>query len=47
MNWPPTVCGQFRGRFKHSRMRWTPRIANAGHQVKAAILSQDGGWQRR
>ena len=40
-------CGQFGGRFKHSRMRWTRRIANAGHQVKAAILSEDGRWQRR
>ena len=42
-----SACGQFGGRFKHSRMRWTRRIANAGHQVKAAILSQDGRWQRR
>lgn len=40
-------CGQFGDRFKHSRMRWTRRIANAGHQIKAAILSEDGRWLRR
>jgi hypothetical protein len=42
-----SACGQFGNRFKHTRMRWTKRIANAGHQVKAAILSEDGRWQRR
>jgi hypothetical protein len=42
-----SACGQFGGRFKHSRMRWTRRIANAGHQIKAAILSQDDRWQLR
>jgi hypothetical protein len=42
-----SACGQFGHRFKHSRMRWTRRIANAGHQIKAAILSEDGRWLRR
>lgn len=42
-----SACNQFGARFKHTRMRWTKRIANAGHQVKAAILSEDGRWQRR
>lgn len=42
-----SACGQFGQRFKHSRMRWTRRTANAGHQVKAAILSEDGRWLRR
>jgi len=42
-----SACGQFGHRFKHSRMRWTRRTANAGHQVKAAILSEEGRWLRR
>lgn len=42
-----SACGQFGNRFKHSRMRWTRRNADAGHHVKAAILSGDGRWARR
>ena len=42
-----SACNQFGARFKHTRMRWTRRIANAGHQIKAAILSEDGRWQQR
>ncbi len=42
-----SACAQFGTRFKHARMRWTRRIANAGHQIKAALLSQDGRWLRR
>ncbi len=32
---------------KHARMRWTRRRAEAVRQVKAAVLSQDGRWERR
>ena len=42
-----SACGQFGDRFKPNRMRWTPEIANNGHHLKAAILSQDGRWARR
>lgn len=42
-----SACGQFGNRFKHARMRWTKAGAEAGHQVKAAVLSQDGQWERR
>jgi hypothetical protein len=42
-----SACGQFGERFKHNRMRWSPKIANDGHHLKAAILSQDGRWERR
>jgi hypothetical protein len=42
-----SACGQFGNRFKHGRMRWTKTGAEAGHQIKAAILSQDGQWERR
>lgn len=42
-----SACGQFGNRFKHGRMRWTKNGAEAGHQIKAAILSQDGHWERR
>ncbi|HEY3321171.1 MAG TPA: hypothetical protein VGP72_11945 [Planctomycetota bacterium] len=42
-----SACGQFGNRFKHARMRWTKVGAEAGHQVKAAILSQDGQWEQR
>jgi hypothetical protein len=42
-----SACGQFGDRFKHNRMRWTRRHADAGHHVKAAILSGDGRWSRR
>jgi hypothetical protein len=42
-----SACGQFGNRFKHGRMRWTKTGAEAGHQIKAAILSQDGQWDRR
>ena len=42
-----SACGQMGDRVKHARMRWTRRRAGAVHQVKAAILSQDGRWERR
>ena len=42
-----SACGQFGDRFKHNRMRWTRKGADAGHQVKAAILSQDDRWANR
>lgn len=42
-----SACGQFGDRFKHNRMRWTRQGADAGHQVKAAILSQDDRWAKR
>ena len=37
-----SACGQMGERVKHARMRWTRRRAEAVHQVKAAVLSQDG-----
>ena len=42
-----SACGQFGDRFKHNRMRWTRRTADAGHHIKAAILSQDQRWEKR
>jgi hypothetical protein len=42
-----SACAQFGQRVKHGRMRWTPAHADALHQIKAAILSQDGRWERR
>jgi len=42
-----SACGQFGDRVKHARMRWTRRRAGALCGVKAAILSQDGRWERR
>lgn len=42
-----SACGQFGGRVKHNRMRWTKRNADALHGVKAAIFSQDDRWARR
>ena len=42
-----SACGQVGERVKHARMRWTRRRAEAVHQVKAAILSQDGRWEKR
>lgn len=42
-----SACGQVGERVKHARMRWTRRGAEAVHQVKAAILSQDGRWEQR
>ena len=42
-----SACGQMGERVKHARMRWTRRRAGAVHQVKAAILSQDGRWGKR
>jgi len=42
-----SACGQVGGRVKHARMRWTRRRAEPVHQVKAAILSQDGRWEKR
>jgi hypothetical protein len=42
-----SACGQFGDRVCHARMRWTRRGAQALHQVKAAILSQDDRWNAR
>jgi nucleotide-binding universal stress UspA family protein len=42
-----SACGQMGDRVKHARMRWTRPRADAVHQVKAAILSQDGRWEKR
>jgi hypothetical protein len=42
-----SACGQFGDRFKHNRMRWSVKIANNGHHLKAAIFSQDGRWLDR
>ena len=42
-----SACGQFGDRFKHNRMRWSPKNANHAHHLKAAILSQDARWERR
>ena len=40
-----SACGQLGDRVKHARMRWTRKGADGIHQVKAAILSQDGRWR--
>jgi hypothetical protein len=42
-----SACGQTGDRVKHARMRWTRRRAGAVHQVKAAMMSQDGRWEKR
>lgn len=42
-----SACGQVGDRVKHARMRWTRRRAGAVHQVKAAMMSQDGRWEKR
>ncbi len=42
-----SACGQMGDRVKHARMRWTRRRAGAVHQVKAAMMSQDGRWEKR
>ena len=42
-----SACGQFGDRVKHARMRWTRRRAGALCGVKAAIMSQDGRWEKR
>ena len=42
-----SACGQMGDRVKHARMRWTRGRADAVHQVKAAMMSQDGRWDRR
>ena len=42
-----SACGQFGGRVKHNRMRWSRRGADALHVVKAAILSGDDRWAKR
>ena len=42
-----SACGQFGDRVKHARMRWTRKIADALHVVKAAILSGDDRWKKR
>jgi len=38
---PAQIAGNFNCRQGKNDCRWT------GHQVKAAILSEDGRWQRR
>ncbi len=42
-----SACGQVGDRIKHARMRWTRRRAGALCGVKAAIMSQDGRWEKR
>lgn len=42
-----SACGQMGDRVKHARMRWTRKRAGALHHVKAAIMSQDGRWEKR
>jgi hypothetical protein len=42
-----SACGQVGERVKHARMRWTRARAEGVHQVKAAMLSQDGRWAVR
>ena len=42
-----SACGQIGERIKHARMRWTRRRAGAMCQVKAAMMSGDGRWERR
>jgi hypothetical protein len=43
-----SACGQIGERVKqHARMRWTRRVADAVHQVKAAIMSEDRRWESR
>lgn len=42
-----SACGQMGDRIKHARMRWTRRRAGALCGVKAAIMSQDGRWEKR
>jgi hypothetical protein len=42
-----SACGQVGDRIKHARMRWTRRRAGALCGVKAAMMSQDGRWEKR
>ena len=42
-----SACGQTGERVKHARMRWTRRVADAIHQIKAATMSGDGRWAKR
>jgi len=42
-----SACGQVGDRIKHARMRWTRRRGGAVCGVKAAIMSQDGRWEKR
>ena len=42
-----SACGQIGERIEHARMRWTRRRAGAMCQVKAAMMSGDGRWERR
>lgn len=42
-----SACGRFGDRVKHARMRWTRERADAVHALKAAIISEDGRWERR
>lgn len=42
-----SACGQVGDRIKHARMRWTRKRAGALCGVKAAIMSQDGRWEKR
>ncbi len=41
------ACGQIGERVKHTRMRWTRRVADALMTVKAAMFSQDDRWANR
>jgi hypothetical protein len=42
-----SACGRIGNRVKHARMRWRSDRADAVHAVKAAIMSEDGRWDRR
>jgi hypothetical protein len=42
-----SACGLIGERVKHARMRWTRRLADAIHAIKAAIMSEDGRWEKR
>lgn len=42
-----SACGRIGERVKHARMRWTRSGANALHTIKAAMMSEDGRWERR
>lgn len=42
-----SACGRIGERVKHARMRWTRPGANALHTIKAAMMSEDGRWERR
>ena len=42
-----SACGRIGERVKHARMRWTRTGAEPVHAIKAAMMSEDGRWERR